>query len=329
MGKQAVDNAKRYDGFYVSVRDLKVVGIHIPEAGHPLEDERAHLPVDMDLVASIRLVGQLVAAKVVKRQKHHHLYPGESVGDMIIVYGRQKWKAIDFINTTDRLYGTKDEIKMKVEVVDSRAGLDDQDLEDILLTENSQVIGDPPLVIAKKAKRYYKHHGQSRETTARLCIILKLTEDRLADYMKLLSAPTEVRKAVEDNAKDPKKGLTPDAALATLRLNPDDRAAVVDAAKKGKAPSAKTVRDLARKSKGIAVMRTMPEIKIALEEVERFIESGKHAKIPDLAREKARVTADTLKWVLSTVDELPAHRLQAEKSARKAGITAGMLGGKR
>lgn len=327
MGKQAVDNAKRYDGFYVSVRDLKVVGIHIPAAGHPLEDERALLPVDMELVASLRLSGQLVPAKVVKRTAKQHLYPGEAVGDVIVVYGRQKWKALDYINTTDRLYGTKDEIKMRCEVVDMRAGVDDQDLEDMVLTENSQAIKDPPLVIAQKAKRYYKRHGMSRETTARLCIILKLTEARLADYMKLLSAPIEVRKAVEDNAKDPKKGLTPDAALATLRLDPEKRTEVVKAAQNGKAPSAKVVRDMARQSKGVAVLRTMPEVKAALEEVERFVEFG---TATGDERMKAVITAKVLKWVLSTVGaELPAKRLKAEKTARRAGITAGMMGARK
>lgn len=316
MGKQAY-NGERFQGFRVPAKELVIVGIDIPAAGHYLADPRVKLPLEPEFVATFRQAGQLEPVKVRK----------DGEGRMLVVFGRQRVRAIRKINEEDGTTGTADE--MLVDVVFETRGTTEQDSEDAALIENSARQNDDAITIAQKAAAYLKRHGDEPETMAKLCVALKCSKARLNDYLKLLEGPKEIVKAVQDRT------LGPDAALAAIRLPPAKQQAVVQAAVQAKAagvkaPSAKVVRQQARQEAGQAVMRGSVEVKQALAWVE---EGLKHDKpplgTPDYLRRIDTIAA--LRWVLSLDDVLAVPRRDPglAPTARSARLGASVLGGKR
>lgn len=236
MGKQLFTNAKRSVIFMMRPQDLIVV----TDKAHPLYDERVELPLDERLVTSISARG-VINPIVVRRNPD---------GKAEVVDGRQRARAAQEV--------VKRFKKAILVPCVNRPG-EDTDLVGTSVAANEIRQSDPVLLKARKAARLI-NLGSTEEQVA---IDFGVSTTAVRQWLELLSAPAEVRKAVAAGE------ITATHAMALAKRPAEEQkkalaeAAEVAAAKKektgGGAPRAKA------KSTARHQMRSYREVKDRLE----------------------------------------------------------------
>ncbi len=171
--RQAVE-APRENIFLVEPEKLVIVS----DKTHPLYDERIDLPVDMKLVDSLLLDGNLVPINAVKD------------GDVLLVVdGRQRVKAAREANKTRRRNGG-DPIRLRVRVVKG----DESSLIRNMASTNAIRTADSPLVRARKMNAMVARGMHVNE----IAVAHGLTVTSVQQILGLLDCSAKVQKAVDD-----------------------------------------------------------------------------------------------------------------------------------
>lgn len=289
-GGQAFSSEKRGQTFYLHAWELTLVGgkrpgcRDIPAAGHPLADPDVDLPVDMSLVASIRMRGQRQAIEVRKEKVPEELLgklrePESMERDELacVVFGRQRTKAIHYINETDGLYGTDAEIL--VECKPTARGTTLQDAAEDSMIENGQRREVRALSVIAKAKAYLAQHGDDEETLQRCAIANRMTVDRLKELLDFAErAPAKTMKALKDG------DIGIQAAVNLIKLPAEQQAEVIAAAKAdGKKVSSDTARAAVRVSRGKSEKPTAATLRDLHKALKQQAEAGNSPQVDALA----------------------------------------------
>lgn len=317
---QAFSSEKRGQTFFLHAWEVTMVGgkgpRDIPAAGHPLADPDVDLPVDMALVASLRMRGQRQAIEVRKEKVPDglKLRAPESMADdelAVIVFGRERTKAIRYINDTDGTWGTPDE--MLIECKPTARGTTQQDAAEDSMIENGARKTVRALSVIAKAKAYIATYAENpddpdQETLYRCAVANGMTIDRLKELLDFSEkADAKTMRAIKDGT------LGIQAAVNLIKLPPEKRAEVIAQAKQNGTPvSSTTVRNAVRQEKGKAAVPTKAEIRDLLAK----LASPSVVDTDRTATARREAVAEVLAWILGKGPE-PAYFLTPPESAAR------------
>jgi ParB family transcriptional regulator, chromosome partitioning protein len=163
---------------YYDPNALIIVGLDVDEEGHPLNDERAHLSVDENMVKNIMVYG--IQQDVLIRRE---------AGKIYVVDGRQRVKAARVAATRQ---GEAGEYATKVPCKEVRG--DDSRVMGIMISANEVRQDDGVLVKAKKSAELLDRVGD-KETTA---LAFGVTTKTIDNWMKLLQADPRIHEAIKE-----------------------------------------------------------------------------------------------------------------------------------
>ena len=163
---------------YYDPDTLIIVGLDVDEEGHPLNDERANLEVDENMVRNIMVYG--IQQDVLVRRE---------AGKIYVVDGRQRVKAA---RAAAKRQGDAGEFSIKVPCKEVRG--DDVRVMGIMISTNEVRTDDEVLVKAAKAARLMDTLGD-KDLVANAFGRSTKTID---NWMKLLQADPQVHKAVKE-----------------------------------------------------------------------------------------------------------------------------------
>jgi ParB family transcriptional regulator, chromosome partitioning protein len=149
----------------------------VEDPKHPLYDERVNLPLSQALIANILHIGRVIEPVVVRKNPE--------TGEVEVVAGRQRVRAVREINRSRK----KDPLRVPAVVDRSK---DDQ-LLDIIVSENEIRENDSPLVRAEKMRRLL---GRGK-TEGELSTLFGVSPQLVKNTLALLDATSAVKKAVD------------------------------------------------------------------------------------------------------------------------------------
>lgn len=243
----------------------------VEDPKHPLYDERVHLPLSQALVANILHIGRVIEPVVVRKNPE--------TGDVEVVAGRQRVRAVRHINMMYKTARGADPFRVPAVVDRSK---DDQ-LLDIVVSENEIRENDSPLVRAEKMRRLLGRGKTEGELSTLFGVSVQLVKNTLA----LLDATSAVRKAVDSGR------ISVNSAYKLARMPAEEQKSRV-AALLVEAPTAPGKKNPKRRRAaeivdGTGGMRSKKEIEKMLSDMSDT----------DDIKEGARLVATaTLEWVL-------------------------------
>lgn len=259
--------------FYLHAWEVSIVGGTRPNTrdfqapGHALADPDATIPVDMSLVESIKMRGQRVPIEVRKEPAPEGVdlrapvhMPAEVVA--VTVFGRQRLKAIDYINASEGWYGTPNEIL--VSCIHVARGTTAQDVAEDSMIENGQRREVRAFAVIEKARAYLNTFGDDDETLARCAVANRLSVKRLRQLLDFAeSAPPQTLKAL-------KKGeIGVGAALELSKLPAEKQIAMLEkGAVKGDGKTPKKIS--ASAAKKAAAAETGERVRPGLKEIKAY-----------------------------------------------------------
>lgn len=231
------------------------------DKGHELYDERVDLPINEELIASIRAVGVIEPVIIRENGRHDPMPDGSTPLVLEVVDGRQRVRAVREINRRNKKIG-KPPITVPCLVrIDSG---DEGVAMEIGLAANALRTPDTPTVAAAKARRM-QDRGIAVEAIAR-ALGRPVTETK---HLLALSGLDQTSKAALD------RGALPlvDAARL-LELPKAERVALIAEAEASPEAKKETKKILARKAEArkaparsyVRAVRTKAEIEKALGE---------------------------------------------------------------
>ena len=176
-----VGAAGRSDHYFYETSALTLV----TDPSHPLYDERVHLPLDEDLVASVAAYGVLEPILV---RKNGETRNGQPI--MEIVDGRQRYRAVVEANRRALEVGGKGVDPIRVPAVVKRA---DGAIAETIMIATGVRVEDSPMLRARKLRRYLDHGHTEDEAR----VAFGLDARALRSLLSLTSCSTKVQKAVE------------------------------------------------------------------------------------------------------------------------------------
>lgn len=163
----------------------------VEDEKHALYDERSQLPISAELVASILHHGRVLQPVIVRKNPE--------TGDLEVVAGRQRVRAVLEINRRGEVFKSLPEHlqkrrgkeSWKVPALIDRAK--DDDLAEVMVSENEIRKNDSPLVRAEKMRRLL---GRGK-TEDELSVLFGCSSTTVKNTLHLLEASSAVRKAVD------------------------------------------------------------------------------------------------------------------------------------
>jgi ParB family transcriptional regulator, chromosome partitioning protein len=303
MAKKRVVEGKRFDGYYMSPDDIKIVGLD-PET--PASDDLSHLydprieaPVDQNMVNSIMVYGVTEPVIVTKRPDYDYA---------IAVDGRSRIRAARVVKQN-----TGDDIRVPVIL---RRG-EDADLFGVMITSNEIRRDDTPLVKAGKVQRYINSMHRSTKEAA---VTFGVSEAAIANWLKLLELAKPVQKLVEEGK------LSADAASKFHGLSSREQTEraiklLGEAKATGTKPTGKNAKAAASGKPVAPGKRTVQKILMVNSESEAKVEikpvaqhdnffSALRYMLGELSAEEIGLNVEQI--------ETEAQRLQKEAAAKKA-----------
>jgi ParB family transcriptional regulator, chromosome partitioning protein len=275
--------AKNSKDAYGAVGESKVLHFDpgdllvVDDPKHPLYDERVDLPLSAELVANILHHGRVLEPVIVRKNPE--------TGKLEVVAGRQRVRAVREIQKRG------DVLKALPERLQSRRGKDawrvpalidrarDDDLAEVMISENEIRLSDSPMVRAEKMRRLL---GRGK-TELELQVLFGCSTQTVKNTLGLLDATATVRKAVDSGR------ISTHAAYRLAKLEPDEQKERV-AALLAEAPSAPGKKNKkARRAREIVdgkpALRTEKDIKALRDELattETIRENYRHAALATL-----------------------------------------------
>jgi ParB-like chromosome segregation protein Spo0J len=287
MSNAALD-AKRLDTFRIRVNDPNVHIRVIDNPNHPEYDDRVLLPVNPNMVESLRICGQKLAAVGYKADEQVN---GKQV--VVLTDGRQRWKAMNALWAALKAEGGNEIDFPTFQLVLERPTKDSQKLETALVT-NVHRTGLSQLDLARRARAYLESVGDDRTTRTRALALLDLPSlPALANLLALVDASQPVQDAVADGR------LSPTAALHVAKLPSAKQKKLVADLPAEAAPSVTEVRKRVAEAQGKA-FSTLPGRKVIQAKLDES--KGFQASFPGKASE-FQGWIDALAWVLGGGDK--------------------------
>lgn len=262
----------RQDTFRVDPDNLVVV----TDPGHPLYDERVHLPLSEDTVLDIMQRGVVVNVIV---RRNGNLFE--------VVDGRQRVRHA--IEANKRFKAAKKKERIFIPVTLRREG--DQESASLTVALNEHRTEDTPLVKARKAQRLL-NLGEPEESVARS---FRMTKPALRSLLKVLDSDQTVQTAVE-------KGEVHFTAASRLAALPRDeqKQALEDLRSQGLGVSKKTI------SKKVAAKVEAKRTGTAEKELVMAPKRGVLAAVYDAYEQDEQPTrvlaSNLLKWAITGSD---------------------------
>jgi len=253
----------------------------VDDPKHPLYDERVDLPLSAELVASILHHGRVLEPVICRKDP--------DTDRMEVVAGRQRVRAVREIQKRGEVF------KSLPEALQKRRGKDawripaivdrskDEDLAEVMVSENEIRLSDSPLVRAEKMRRLL---GRGK-TEGELSILFGCSGATVKNTLSLLDASSSVRKAVDSGR------IAAASAYRLAKLPAEEQKTRVRALLE-EAPSApghknKRARRVREIVDGKPAMRDGSEIKALRDEISSTETIKENARLVALA---------TLDWVL-------------------------------
>jgi ParB family chromosome partitioning protein len=171
----------------------------VTDPKHPLYDERVNLPLSQALIANILHIGRVIEPVVVRKNPE--------TGAVEVVAGRQRVRAVREINR----HPSRKKDPMRVPAVVDRSK-DDQ-LLDIIVSENEIRENDSPLVRAEKMRRLL---GRGK-TEGELSTLFGVSPQLVKNTLALLDATSTVKKAVDSGR------ISVNSAYKLAKMGPDEQ----------------------------------------------------------------------------------------------------------
>jgi ParB-like chromosome segregation protein Spo0J len=300
MSKSALEGASRGDFFRIKYKDpaVKVEVIDNPE--HPEYDPRVALPVNMDLVWSIRIHGQLNAGTGYKLRE-----PDEMGRTRVILdSGRQRLKAMQKIWEEDLAAGVDPKDLPTFKITLHPEGRPTDRVE-ISIVENEHRVQDEPIERARKIRRYLDQVGDDEFIRER---VLKLfgvpSKAMLENILKLLDLTPKAQAAVTAGE------ITPTLGTDISRLPAEQQDKVVEQIKEAPTrPTVKEGKEMIREMTGAAPKFEMVNLRLLEKRLEKvavdldkamtkFEDSTDSTKTGDLAARVAKLQGwdEALRW---------------------------------
>jgi ParB family transcriptional regulator, chromosome partitioning protein len=273
--------------------DLRVVD----DLKHPLYDERVTLPLSAQLVASILHHGRVLQPVIVRKNPE--------TGELEVVAGRQRVRAVLEINKRGDVFKTVAEHLQKkrgreawrVPALIDRAK--DDDLSEVMISENEIRENDSPLVRAEKMRRLLSRG----KTEGELSILFGCSTATVKNTLNLLEASGAVKKAVDTGRINVATGYKL-ARMPAAEQKEKVAALLAEAPTTGirRKPKARRVREIVD---GVPAMRGQPDVKKLRDEL----------ATTETIKENARLVAlATLDWVMGFETLSTFYDRQDEKS---------------
>lgn len=223
---------------------------------HDLNDPDVNLPVDMEMVATIKLVGQINPIRVRKEPAPEDIELREPVhmpSNMVAVCvaGRRRLTAIWYINETEQRWGTPEEIMVEVKVEGRYSTA--KDAAEVSMVENAARRTVNALSLIEKARAYLKQHGEDDEEVLARCA--ELNTVTVKKLKQLLAFSTKATPTVLKALKKGDVGLV--AALELAKLSPEKQEEAVASGRL----SVTKARSAVAESKGRSSKPTVKEVK--------------------------------------------------------------------
>lgn len=294
MSKAALE-AQRANEFRIHYNDPGVLISVITNPNNPEYDDRVLLPVNPNMVATLRLHGQEQAAIGYKTDDQK-----DGRQTVVLTDGRQRWAAMQELwsQLKAEKVNPKDFPTFRVTLTKYTSAA--QKFETAIIT-NVHRTALTPLDLAKRLQNYLTLTGDSKETRERAAILFDLPSVSVVDYtLKLLDASAPVQDALA-------KGEISATASRALSQAPAEQQEEL-LKKVGANPSTRQVREAVGEATGKKVV-SLPGRKVVAAKI-----AEKRAHLEEIA---AKLAAD-----VATVDESYKHPLEAVACRDEAWIAA-------
>ena len=269
----------------------------VDDPKHPLYDERVDLPLSAELVASILHHGRVLEPVIIRKDPE--------TDRIEVVAGRQRVRAVREIRARGNVF------KSLPEALQKRRGKDawrvpaivdrskDEDLAEVMVSENEIRLSDSPLVRAEKMRRLL---GRGK-TEGELSILFGCSGATVKNTLSLLDASSSVRKAVDSGR------IAAASAYRLAKLPAEEQKTRVRALLE-EAPSApghknKRARRVREIVDGKPAMRDGSEIKALRDEISSTETIKENARLVALATLDWVLGFDTLKQFYDRKEEEP------------------------
>jgi ParB family chromosome partitioning protein len=273
----------------------------VDDPKHPLYDERVDLPLSAELVANILHHGRVLEPVIIRKDPE--------TDRLEVVAGRQRVRAVREIRARGNVF------KSLPEALQKRRGKDawrvpaivdrskDEDLAEVMVSENEIRLSDSPLVRAEKMRRLL---GRGK-TEGELSILFGCSGATVKNTLSLLDASSSVRKAVDSGR------IAAASAYRLAKLPAEEQKTRVRALLE-EAPSApghknKRARRVREIVDGKPAMRDGSEIKALRDEISSTETIKENARLVALA---------TLDWVLGFETLKQFYDRKEEESGKEA-----------
>lgn len=263
MSKTAIDAERGRTSFKMKSLEICLVGgdgpNDIPGAGHELWDPDVGDPVNMGMVASLRMRKQEQPIELRK-------YPGGVVACKI---GRTRLKAIRYINEVDGLFGTKNELLVECFVENNKTTPQQAEEDKIIENAHRRIVS--AYSVAQTAQAYLERHAVTdadgnydRETMARCAVANNVTVPRLKQILSILEkGSSELHKVLRND-----RSIGVQAALALVSLPPEEQnRKIAEARETGNRITTHRAQAAAREARGVRTAPTKKEIKSQIEKL--------------------------------------------------------------
>lgn len=283
MSKCAI-NAKRVDEFSIRPNDPSVDVRVITNPDHPEYDDRVERPVDLDMVASFRISGQIQAARGYKAAEKSE--GGKDV--VVLTAGRGRWKAMNELWRQLEAEGVAENDMPSFRLSVYKYTTEIRKVEDAII-ENVHRDAVEPVSLARKLQDYLNRVGDSTETRQHACTVFRIKSlVAMKNLLSLLDAVPAVQQAVAEGK------LNATAASLVSRM-----------------PVEKQEEFIAKETNASAP----PTVSQTREKISELTGKGKPAAIPTRREIEKRLDAEN-EWVEKTTTLL-AERGQDAKNRKE------------